>query len=127
LAKCLPCAKAADKTGNGRGAAEFPWLIKQGNARMGRDGRGKISVVIGPGGHPLTLADLPPARTTRWVIRRKAEVVAAVEGGLMTLDQVCERYNLSVEEFMTWENALHKFGLAGLRATTAQRYRSISA
>jgi hypothetical protein len=35
-------------------------------------------VVMGPDGNPLTLDDLPPAGTTRWVIRRKAEVVAAV-------------------------------------------------
>jgi len=33
--------------------------------------------VIGPDGSPLTIADLPPANTRRWVIRRKAEVVAA--------------------------------------------------
>ena len=35
--------------------------------------------VIGPTGAPLTIADLPPPNTQRWVIRRKAEVVAAVE------------------------------------------------
>ena len=34
--------------------------------------------VIGPLGEPLTLDSLPPASTTRWVVRRKAEVVAAV-------------------------------------------------
>ena len=28
--------------------------------------------VIGPLGEPLTLATLPPAGTTRWVVRRKA-------------------------------------------------------
>ena len=27
-------------------------------------------VVMGPDGNPLTLDDLPPANTTRWVIRR---------------------------------------------------------
>jgi hypothetical protein len=37
--------------------------------------------VIGPLGEPLTLDSLPPAHTTRWVVRRKAEVVAAVAGG----------------------------------------------
>jgi uncharacterized protein DUF1153 len=36
--------------------------------------------VIGPLGEPLTLDSLPPADTTRWVVRRKAEVVAAVAG-----------------------------------------------
>ena len=40
--------------------------------------------VIGPLGEPLTLNSLPPADTTRWVVRRKAEVVAAVSGGLLT-------------------------------------------
>ncbi len=39
--------------------------------------RPRIKYVIGPDGSPLTIADLP-ANTRRWVIRRKAEVVAAV-------------------------------------------------
>ena len=34
--------------------------------------------VIGPLGEPLTLESLPKPGTTRWVVRRKAEVVAAV-------------------------------------------------
>ena len=33
--------------------------------------------VIGPDGRRLTVADLPSADTRRWVVRRKAEVVAA--------------------------------------------------
>ena len=37
--------------------------------------------VIGPLGEPLTLDSLPAPSTTRWVVRRKAEVVAAVAGG----------------------------------------------
>ena len=41
----------------------------------------KENYVIGPDGSPLTVADLPAANTRRWVIRRKAEVVAAVRGG----------------------------------------------
>ena len=90
---------------------------------MGRDGRYRISVVIGPDGRSLTMAELPPRQTTRWVIRRKAEVVAAVDGGLLTLEQACRRYDLTMEEFMSWEAALHKHGLAGLRATRAQQYR----
>ena len=50
--------------------------------------------VIGPLGEPLTLDSLPPPTTTRWVVRRKAEVVAAVNGGLLTVDEACERYGL---------------------------------
>ena len=34
--------------------------------------KGRVSYVIGPDGSPLTLADLPPPSTRRWVIRRKA-------------------------------------------------------
>jgi len=51
--------------------------------------------VIGPGGRHLTLADLPPADTKRWVVRRKAEVVAALRGGLLSLEEACSRYALS--------------------------------
>ncbi|MCJ9429551.1 DUF1153 domain-containing protein [Kordiimonas marina] len=80
--------------------------------------------VIGPTGRPLTVADLPAANTTRWVIRRKAEVVAAVQGGLLSLEEACERYSLSVEEFLSWQQAINKNGLAGLRATRIQKYRA---
>ncbi len=79
--------------------------------------------VIGPTGEPLTLADLPPAATDRWVIRRKAEVVAAVRGGLLTLDEACERYRLTNEEFIAWQKAIERHGMPGLRTTRIQHYR----
>ena len=47
--------------------------------------RPRVKYVIGPDGSPLTIADLPAPGTKRWVIRRKAEVVAAVRGGLLSL------------------------------------------
>lgn len=81
------------------------------------------SYVIGPDGSPLTIADLPPANTKRWVIRRKAEVVAAVRGGLISLEEACRRYTLTVEEFLSWQRSIEKHGLAGLRATRVQQYR----
>ncbi|VAV97172.1 (AF072135) II.1 protein [hydrothermal vent metagenome] len=83
----------------------------------------KDPYVIGPDGTPLTLKDLPPPSTKRWVIRRKAEVVAAVRGGLLTLEEACERYTLTVEEFLSWQKAIEQFGLPGLRATRVQQYR----
>ncbi len=73
----------------------------------------------------MTRADLPPPDTERWVIRRKAEVVAAVRGGLLTIDEACQRYRLSVEEFLSWQRAIDRFGLAGLRATRIQDYRGV--
>jgi hypothetical protein len=79
--------------------------------------------VIGPTGAPLTLADLPPSETDRWVIRRKAEVVAAVRGGLLTLDEACERYRLTNEEFLGWQKSIERHGMAGLRTTRIQHYR----
>lgn len=79
--------------------------------------------VVGPDGSILTLDDLPPPNTQRWVARRKAEVVAAVRAGLLTLEDACRRYNLSSEEFLTWESAIDKHGLGGLRVTRIQEFR----
>ena len=59
--------------------------------------------VIGPTGSKLTLADLPPPGTMYWIDRRKAEVVAAVRGGLISFEQARARYMLSAEEFSTWQ------------------------
>ena len=80
-------------------------------------------VVIGPSGKPLTFEDLPPADTKRWVPRRNAELVAAVRGGLISLEDACQRYGISVEEFLSWAEALGNFGVNGLRSTRLQLYR----
>ena len=85
--------------------------------------RTRVNYVIGPDGTPLTVADLPPTSTRRWVIRRKAEVVFGVRSGLISLEDACRRYNLSVEEFLTWQKLIDRHGLAGLRATRVQEYR----
>jgi hypothetical protein len=66
---------------------------------------------------PLTPDKLPPANVGRWVPRRKAEVVAAVRAGVLTLEQACARYDLSHEEFESWERALDVHGVRGLRTT----------
>ena len=81
--------------------------------------------VIGPLGESLTLDSLPPPNTSRWVVRRKAEVVAAVNGGLLSVDDVCERYNLTVEEFAAWQRAVDRSGMPGLRVTRIQHYKSL--
>ncbi len=83
------------------------------------------AMVIGPLGEPLTLAMLPAPETTRWVIRRKAEVVAAVNGGLLSIDEVCERYRLTLEEFASWQRAVDRSGMQGLRVTRLQHYRDL--
>ena len=80
--------------------------------------------VPGPDGQMLTMADLPSPNISRWVTRRKAEVVAAVRGGLLSLDEACKRYTLTVEEFLSWQSSIDRHGLAGLRATRVQQYRN---
>jgi hypothetical protein len=81
-----------------------------------------VKVVRGPDGSPLTIADLPSPDTKRWVIRRKAEVVAAVRGGLLSLDEACSRYALNNDEFLSWQYYLDRYGFAGLRTTKIQSY-----
>lgn len=78
-----------------------------------------------PDGRILTLADLPPRDTRRWVASRKAVVVAAVEHGLITRQTALDRYGLSDEEFDLWHNAANRFGVEALKVTTIQRYRQL--
>lgn len=51
---------------------------------------------------PLVSVALPAPYGTRWNAHRKAEVVTAVLGGILSLDEACTRYALSVEEFLSW-------------------------
>jgi hypothetical protein len=63
--------------------------------------RSRAKYVMAPDCSPLTIARLPTPNSKRWVIRRKAEVVAAVRGGLLSLEEACSRYTLTVEEFLS--------------------------
>src|SRR5688572_28665365 len=81
--------------------------------------------VIGPLGELLTMHSLPPQTIKRWVTRRKAEVVAAVDGGLLTVDEACDRYNLTVEELAAWQRAIERSGMLGLRVTRTQHYKAL--
>jgi len=71
----------------------------------------------------MTLEDLPPADTQRWVTARKAQVVNAVRSGLISLEEACRRYALSVEEFVTWQSLLDQHGISALRVTRAHQFR----
>ena len=71
----------------------------------------------------MTMSDLPSPKTRRWVARRKAMVVTAVRSGLISLEEACQRYTLSVEEYLSWERAIERHGLPGLRITRLQDYR----
>lgn len=66
---------------------------------------------------------LPTDAAVRWAPRRKAELVAAVNSGQLTLEEACLRYSLSVEEFLSWQRALQRDGYSGLKVTRLQRHR----
>jgi hypothetical protein len=61
----------------------------------------------------------------RWVPRRKAEVVNAIERGLLTAEEACSRYFLSIEELTSWQELLGANGVAGLRVTRVREYRPL--
>jgi hypothetical protein len=84
--------------------------------------KGPVFVLL-PDGTKLTRSDLPPTNTQRWVARRKATVVAAVDHGLIEPTEACAMYRLSDEELDLWRNAVRKHGAAALRVTAIQKYR----
>lgn len=79
--------------------------------------------VVGPDGERMTMADLPEPETRRWVPRRKARVVAAVEGGLISRECAFERYRLTEEEFNSWKAAMMRVGMRGLCVTKLGKER----
>lgn len=77
-------------------------------------------------GEARALASLPPPGT-RWTARRKAAVLAAIENAVMTREEACDRYALSLEELAAWERLAGRVGVKGLRATRMQHYRLLEA
>ncbi len=74
------------------------------------------NIAAGSKASAVNLQALPPPTTKRWLARRKAAVVAAVNGGVLTVSAACRRYGLSPEEFAEWERHYEAEGLKGLRA-----------
>ena len=77
------------------------------------------------GGAPQSFAPnrgssiLPKSRShqnVRWVIRRKVEVLTAVRTGNMSIEEACERHNISMEEIVSWSRAMDRARPAGLFA-----------
>jgi len=90
---------------------------------MAHDGRNVIHLVRDSSGRPIGMAALPPPNLKRWLPQHKADVVAAVRNGVIRVEQACERYDLSFEEFLSWEDALEHRGRTGLRASSIQQHR----
>jgi hypothetical protein len=92
---------------------------------MSRAERSRPVSVIGPLGQPLTLDLLPPRETRRWIAHRKAELVAAVDGGLLSIEEVCDHYGIELEEFVSWQRCIDRLGMRGLWVTRSQKYRDL--
>ncbi|RMD90642.1 MAG: DUF1153 domain-containing protein [Alphaproteobacteria bacterium] len=75
-------------------------------------------------GSTMSRADLPPKNTRRWVARRKAAVVRAVEAGLITREEAMSTWALTEEELDSWCRAVERHGEAALKATAVQKYRA---
>ena len=78
-----------------------------------------------PDGSKFSRSDLPPKTTSRWVARRKAKVVLAVMGGLITQKEACRLYDLSKDELESWCAAVRDHGTEALRTTALQKYRQL--
>ena len=78
-----------------------------------RHERAREIFVLAADGTMLNMGNLPPSDTKRWVRRRKSHVVAAVKGGLLSLDDAYRRYSLTAEEFQGWENQSRLRALGG--------------
>jgi hypothetical protein len=72
-----------------------------------------------------TFGSMPklPKPRQRWTVRRKAAVIEAVHGGWIPIEEACELYSISLDEFRAWERDLDRYGVHGLRVTRYQIYR----
>ncbi|QUJ77582.1 DUF1153 domain-containing protein [Sulfitobacter albidus] len=76
-------------------------------------------------GSVMTVADLPPGNTRRWVASRKAAVVRGVVYGLISKGDALQRYGLSDDEFISWVRAVSTHGEVALKTTQTQKYRQL--
>jgi hypothetical protein len=76
-------------------------------------------------------AKIPESRYWTWACRglkprstlRRKAVGVTVLSGVISVEEVCRRYDLSVEEFLSWHNTMKMHGIRGLHTTMLQRYR----
>lgn len=103
--------------------------MSQGNAAFTAHGaltKGSEVRIVRISDRAEALEKLPPPDTKRWVMRRKAQVVAGVRNGLLTVEEACTRYNISEEEYKSWVRLMDSHGVRALRTTRLKDYRSPS-
>lgn len=80
---------------------------------------------FGPDGGIITIEDLP-LPSQRATPGRKALLLFAVRGGLISVTQLRSLYGVSDEEFEHWKAMYHQHGAKGLRASKLQQYRDLA-
>jgi Protein of unknown function (DUF1153) len=88
------------------------------------ENRSKVRYIIGPdGSQRLRTTGLPPPGTKRWTARYKAEIVMTVRSGLISLEDACSSYKLTVDELFSWQESYDRYGLRGLSNARLHLYR----
>ena len=82
-----------------------------------------LDTIPGPDGRPLAVWDLP-SHNQRWTPLRKAKIIVAIRGGLISADEVCQRYKVALEELEIWQREFDRNGIKGLRVTRIKPRRS---
>jgi hypothetical protein len=82
--------------------------------------RGPRTVQLPDGGY-LSRGDLPLPNTKRWVASREAAVMKAVRIGLISLEEACSLYDLTQDEYSSWQTAVARHGESVLRATALKK------
>lgn len=77
-----------------------------------------------PRTRPLNPMDGLPS-VSRWTALRKTYLVDLVNAGRVTAEQVCERYGVTPDEFLSWSEGVRRFGVEGVKFATRSRRRRI--
>ncbi|MFN5778299.1 MAG: DUF1153 domain-containing protein [Novosphingobium sp.] len=80
--------------------------------------------IVGPSHEVLTQETLPPRPPVPCGWQPNVWCGAAVKSGLLTLDEALERYSLSLAEYYSWQDAMDRSGVAGLRVAAVQSDRT---
>ena len=83
----------------------------------------RVPYFIGADGKHVTPADLPSRTHKRWRSSDKAIVLVAVHTGVLSFEEACERYELSLDEFLSWQRWFESQGMPDLRATMRGKFR----
>lgn len=70
--------------------------------------------------------DLPPPRNNHWVLRQKLAVVDAVNSGRLPLREAMRRYELSLEEFVSWQDAYIRDGASRPESAAERRVELVA-